>query len=240
MISKSTFILFLLGASLVVKAQSSEDSLLSASIERVINKRTSDKPKLLFHKNGEVTIDSSRFRKVAYTLNKNEIRITLRNYTHKMVDPAEFWGTQTSFGQWQRFYKGEKYIVWHTRAPYIYRDYASSDRKINYFYSKNLTSEILPLTKESANEIPDSITRKQVNAYLKTHDIEILKDGMSVMGGTLPFNYVFSDGDDETPEALDFLIFHVKAHVYVIYACIKIAQALDEGNSKATNKCKPR
>ncbi len=199
--------LFLLLASKASYSQSlSQDSLLNTSIESAINRYTSDTPKLLFIRNGEVVIDSSFFRKVAYSLNKKEVNITLHDYTHKTVPATECWGTQTDFGQWQRFYNGEKYIVWHAHVPYIYRDYAASDRKINYFYSKNLVSEILPLNKKNVYEIADSNDIKQLKAYLKTHDIEKSKDGGSALSpdvdvlSEIENNYILGD----------FIAFHVQ------------------------------
>ena len=205
MIQKSVFILFLLGAPFILKAQSAEDSLTWTSIESAINRYTSDKPKLLFQRNGEVVIDSSLYRKVVYTFNKKHVNITLPDYTHKTVIATEFWGAQTDFGQWQRFYKGEKYIVWHAHAPYIYRDYAASDRKIKYFYSKTLVSEIVPLTKENIHEVADAKTIEQLQAYLKTHGIEKSKDARPSLPAEVR---LFEDEEWFTPSA--FFMFHAQ------------------------------
>jgi hypothetical protein len=203
--SRIIFFLFFISTSFVLKAQTAEDSLTCVSLDSVINHIRLDKTKLIYTKAGGLIIDSSLFRKAAYTPNKKNIRITFKDYTTIQIKANDFWGLITDFGQCQRFYKGETYIVWHTQAPYIYRDYAASDRKIKYFYSKTLTSEIVPLTKQNIYDIADAKTIEQLEAYLKTHDIEKAKDG----GPDLPSDaYLFEDSEWFTPS--DFFMFHAQ------------------------------
>jgi len=204
LIPKIIFIVSLLSLPFVLKGQSISDSLLSSQIESIINHIPSDKTKLIFLRDGGVSVDSSSFRKVTCS-GKEQIKITLPDYSFKKVNASGFWGLVNDFGQCQRFYNGKTYIVWHSKKPYVYRDYASSDRKINYFYSENLVSEIIPLTKENLNEIADSNTIQLLSAYLKTHDIEKSKDG----GPSLPPGVrVFSD--EEQTLLSDFILFHVQ------------------------------
>ncbi|MDB5256208.1 MAG: hypothetical protein JWM14_903 [Chitinophagaceae bacterium] len=205
MTQKSFFILYLLTVSFVLRGQTVSDSLTSASIDSVINHIRSDKTKLILTKTGGLIIDSALFKKVSYTPNKKKVKITFADYTSITVKADDFWGLVTDFGQCQRFYNGETYIVWHTKAPYIYRDYAASDRKIKYFYSKTLLSEVIPLTKENIYEIADAKTIEQLQAYLKTHDIEKSKDG----GPNLPAEvHFFEDAEWFTPS--DFFMFHAQ------------------------------
>lgn len=196
-----------------------DDSLTNCSIDSVINLVRLDKTKLIFTKKGGLIIDSTQFRKAAYAANKKNIKITYADYTSITIKGDDFWGLITDFGQCQRFYKGKSYIVWHTKAPYIYRDYAASDRKIKYFYSKTLLSEVVPLTKENIYEIADAKTIEQLQAYLKTHDIEKSKDG----GPSLPDDaHFFEDPEWFTPS--DFFLFHAQ----IALAILEILAAINK------------
>ncbi|MBC7486027.1 MAG: hypothetical protein H7282_04675 [Cytophagaceae bacterium] len=204
--------LFLFIVPFFLKAQTIEDdSLTSDAIDSVINQFRLDKTKLIFTKKGGLIIDSTQFRKAAYTPNNKNIKITYADYTSITLKGDDFWGLITDFGQCQRFYKGKSYIVWHAKAPYIYRDYAASDRKIKYFYSKTLLSEIVPLTKENIYEIADAKTIEQLQAYLKTHNIEKSKDG----GPSLPAEaHLFEDEEWFTPS--DFFLFHAQIAMAIL------------------------
>lgn len=201
---KRLAVLFLLGTSFTLKGQTIRDSLTSQSIDSVINHIRLEKTKLIFTKTEGLVIDSSAYRKVAYSGGKH-VKIILPDYTSIKINANDFWGLINDFGQCQRFYNGQTYIVWHTHEPYIYRNYGVSDRKIKYFYSKTLVSEIIPLTKENINEVADAKTIEQLRAYLKTHDIEKSKDG----GPDLPAEaHLFEDEEWFTPS--NFFMFHMQ------------------------------
>lgn len=187
---------------------------ISQDIDSTINSVQVEKTKLLFITAKGLLIDSSSYRKVSFSANHDEVKIVLLDYTIRKENAKEFWGLVNDFGQCQRFYKGKIYIVWHTKAPYVYRDYAASDRKIAYFYSESLVSQIIPLTKESLGEIKDSTTAQQLSAYLKTHDIEKSKDG----GPSLPPE-VRAFSDEEKTILSDFLMFHIQI-AWAIAECL--------------------
>lgn len=216
---KSIFMLFLLGTSCILKAQSPEDSLTWAAINGVINTIQFDQTKLIYKKDGVLIIDSTLFRKATYTPDNRNVKITLKAYTSLKINTDDFWGLVTDFGQCQRYFNGKNYIVWHTKAPYIYRDYAASDRKIKYFYSKTLTSEVVPLTKENIHEIVDAKTIEQLQSYLKTHDLEKAKDG----GASLPSKSLFlKDAEGFAPT--DFFMFHIQIAWAILEVLMRTAK----------------
>ncbi len=203
-------------SSFLLLALSSYGQSISQNIDSTINSLQVNKTKLIFVKSEGLLVDSSTYRKVSYSLNNEEVKIVLPDYTIRKVNASEFWGLVNDFGQCQRFYNGKIYIVWHTKAPYVYREYAASDRKIAYLYSESLVSEIIPLTKESLSEIKDSTTAQQLSAYVKTHDLEKSKDG----GPSLPPEVrVFAD--EERTILSDFVMFHVQI-AWIIAECLML------------------
>lgn len=194
-----------------------EDSLTSVSLDSVINHIRPEKTKLIAVRQGKVNVDSTSFRKAAYTIDKKEVKITAKDYTYKTVPSNEFWGLVNDFGQCQRFYKGQKYIVWYPKAPYIYREYESSGHKINYFYSESLVSAVIPITEENIKNIADPQTMDLLTAYLKTHNIKKSKDG----GPSLPLANAISDGNDENSDLMDLLLLHLEILETILTAIAK-------------------
>ncbi|MDF2455839.1 MAG: hypothetical protein K0R51_1832 [Cytophagaceae bacterium] len=189
---------------------------ISQKIDSTINSVQVEKTKMLFVKPEGLLVDSTSYRKVSYSVNKKEIKIVLPDYTIRKENASAFWGLVNDFGQCQRFYQGKTYILWHTKAPYVYRDYAASDRKIAYFYSESLVSEIIPLTKESVSEIKDKNTAQQLSAYLKNHELKKSKDG----GPSLPPG-VQAFSDEEKTILSDFVLFHIQI-AWTIAECLML------------------
>lgn len=214
MVSKG-LILFSVLITFSVYAQ--QDSMITAQLDSVINHIQTEKAKLIYLKQGDVMVDSSFYRKASYTFNNKEVKIIAKDYSYQTVPASEFWGLVTDFGQCQRFYNGKKYIVWYPKAPYIYREYEASGRKINYYYSESLLSEVILITEENIKNIADPQTIDLLTAYLKTHNIKKSNDG----GPSIPFSGSISDSSNDNSQFVDLLLLHLEILETILSALVK-------------------
>ena len=139
------------------------DSIMNASLE----KRT----KFIYITNGLVSVDTLRIKKVNQNKKDTSIVLTFSDKSTRSIKAFEFWGLITDFGERRRFYKGKMFPLWRMEAPYFYK--ITFNNNPRYYFSESLTSPIYALNKENIDkQVTDSIAKRNMNLYIKDHNIK--------------------------------------------------------------------
>jgi hypothetical protein len=141
----------------------------NAFLENEINDIAMDHTKLIMLKFSLFEVDTLLAAKVHYRKNTKRVHITYDNGSERTVAAKYFWGQVNDYQERQRFYKGKVYVIWNTVQPYIYRTYGVDD-EINYFFSEDLLSPILPLTNENISRIEDPLEVRRITNYLNQNN----------------------------------------------------------------------
>ena len=135
------------------------------TLDSIINKITFNQTTIIYVKDSLIITDTLPINKVKLVKKDPSIIVKFVDNRKEKIKANQFWGLITNFGERQRFFVGKIYVIWRTKAPYIYK--INNGHSTNYFFSEQLDSKILSLNKNNIdNNVVDSQTRNWLNNYL--------------------------------------------------------------------------
>lgn len=137
-------------------------------LDSIINHSKIYHPQLICISNNCINIDSLLIKKTKVIKKDTSLYIQFGDNTHKIIKAKELWGVVTDYNERQRFYNTNTYIIWQTKAPYIYK-YIKNNNAIFYF-SETLTSDIFLLSDENIDlHCSDSKSKEELHKYILEH-----------------------------------------------------------------------
>ncbi len=155
------------------------------TLDSIINKMTFNRTTLIYFKDNLIFTDTLPINKVKLIKKDLSVIVKFVGGKENKIKANEFWGSITNFGERRRFSTGKTYIIWRTKAPYIYK--INNSHSISYFFSEQLDGKILPLNKSNIdNNVIDSQTRSWLSNYLQENitNLSSTKDKMSDIAET--------------------------------------------------------
>ena len=173
-----------------------QDKTQDKTLDHLINKSVFGKAALIFVKQGVVMTDSMPVKKIDYIRKDSLVHIKFRNNRSLQLPKEEFWGLVTDYNERQRFYKDETYVVWRTRAPYIYKNVTTRNENM-YYFSESLTGVIYPLLPGNIEPvIGDTMQQRVLHAFVAEHKL----------GQKVVYHYEPDGGSDQVLEDASALI----------------------------------
>ncbi len=142
---------------------------INKTLDSIINLTILGKPKLIQTTN-YVIVDTFSIKKVWLHKKDSCIIVKFSNSSFKKIKAIALWGQVTDFNERRRFFNGQTYTIWRTKAPYIYR--VMKNNNAIYYYSEFLTSNIYLLNNKTIDtNVSDSVTKTYLNKYILDNKI---------------------------------------------------------------------